>query len=162
VGCEFAVGTFRRRLDPELQALQDSVRSRGHADIAGGRSRVSSLVSVALETAGLTSDPQARLWAHDRVRYFVVFATAGWLEILERLPEDFPQLQAEFAALVSSPERFEAGDLVAWWWHLDSALFQPLLEKQFAQDPLVEGLVAAAERDESFMAQLIDWASLRF
>ena len=157
------MGLFRKSVDPELQALRDSIRRRGAADLVGASRRVDEVVGEALARSGVDSAPGAAEWLRDRLRLFLVTGTSPWLSALERrLPDQYPQLEAEFRELVTQPERYGPRDIVAWWWNLDRSMFEPLLENQFPSmiDPLAEGLASAAERSEALGGQMVDWADV--
>jgi hypothetical protein len=153
------VALFRKSVDPELQALRDSIRRRGAADLVGASRRVDEVVGEALARSGVDSAPGATEWLRDRLRLFLVMGTSPWLSALERLPDEYRQLEAEFRELVTRPERFGPRDIVAWWWNLDRRIFEPLLENQFPSmiDPLAEGLAAATDLSEPLGGQMVDW-----
>lgn len=153
------MGLFRKSLDPELQALQDSIRQRGTADLAGAGQRVDEVVAEALRRSGVDARAGASEWLRDRMRMFLVVGTSPWLGVLERLPDEYPQLESEFRELVSRPGRFGPADLVAWWWNLDRGMFERLLENQLPAmiDPLAEGLASAAASGEPLQRQMVDW-----
>lgn len=153
---------LRKSLDPELQALRDAIRQRGAADLVGAGHFVDQIVVEALTRSRVRSTPGAKAWLQDRLRLFLVMGTSPWLGVLERLPDEYPQLESEFRELVSQPGRFGPESLVAWWWNLDRCMFEPLLENQFPSmiDPLAEGLASAAERSEALGGQMVDWADV--
>lgn len=148
-------------LDPELAALRDSIRRRGRADVPGAARVLGEYLAGVLRDAGAEGHPAAYRWARDRLRLFMVVSLGNWFGVLERLPEEYPALRGEWSALLADPARFGPEHLVAWWWLLQPAMFQPLIAAQLREmgAPLRDGVAGILAEGGDFDDRLVDWAA---
>jgi hypothetical protein len=153
-------GQHGARLEPELTALRDSIRQRGRPDLSGASRAVADYLAGVVRDAGAAGDPGAHRWARDRLRLFMVVSWANWFGLLERLPDEYPVLRREWQELVSYPDRSGPEHLVAWWWQLQPAMFQPLVANQLREmhPPLRDGVAGILRGGGDFDARLVNWS----
>ncbi|GAA2388273.1 hypothetical protein [Dactylosporangium salmoneum] len=147
--------------DPELAALRDSIHHRGEADVEGAAIVVTEYLEGILGDAGAPGDPAAMRWARDRLRLFMVVSLGNWFGVLERLPAEYRVLREEWRALLAEPARYGPEDLVAWWWHLQPTMFEPLIAAQLRDmtAPLRDGVAAILKDGADFDERLVDWSA---
>ncbi|WP_433219658.1 hypothetical protein ACQP00_15825 [Dactylosporangium sp. CS-047395] len=147
--------------DPELAALRDAIRRRGPADVHGAAAVVEEYLGDILRDAGAPGHEGARRWARDRLKLFMVVSWGNWFGVLERLPQEYPALRDEWRDLLADPARYGPEHLVAWWWRLQPAMFQPLVATQLREmgAPLRDGVAGILKDGGDFEGRLVDWAA---
>jgi hypothetical protein len=147
--------------DPELAVLREAIRLRGPADVPAAAAVVEEYLGGVLRDAGAAGNEAARRWARDRLRLFMVVSWGNWFGVLERLPREYPTLRAEWRDLLADPDRYGPADLVAWWWRLQPAMFQPLVANQLREmsAPLRDGVAGVLKEGGDFAGRLVDWAA---
>jgi hypothetical protein len=147
--------------EPELAVLRDAIHRRGTIDVTGAAVVVEEYLGGVLHDAGAPGNDAARRWARDRLRLFMVVSWGNWFGVLERLPREYPTLRAEWRELLGAPSRYGPEYLVAWWWHLQPTMFQPLVATQLREmsAPLRDGVANILKDGGDFDGRLVDWAS---
>lgn len=148
------------RLDPELAALRDSIHRRGQADIPGATRIIDAYLARVLSESGAAGNLAAQRWARDRLRLFMVLGWVNWLGVLERLPDEYPALEAEYKELMADATRFGPEHLVAWWWLIQPSLFKPLVENQLREmnGALRDAIASTIRQRGDFDADLVNWS----
>ncbi|WP_433607463.1 hypothetical protein ACQP2P_32855 [Dactylosporangium sp. CA-139114] len=147
--------------DPELAVLRDAIRHRGTIDVSGAAAVVEEYLAGVLRDAGAAGNDAALRWARDRLRLFMVVSWGNWFGVLERLPREYPTLRAEWRDLLADPSSYGPEHLVAWWWHLRPAMFEPLVANQLREMsvPLRDGVANILRDGGTFDGRLVDWAA---
>ncbi|WP_432842947.1 hypothetical protein [Dactylosporangium sp. CA-092794] len=145
--------------DLELAALRAAILRRGRPDVDAAARVVEDYLAGVLDDAGAAGNAGARRWARDRLRLFMVVSWGNWFGVLERLPREYPMLRDEWRELVGDPARFGPEDLVAWWWCLQPAMFEPLVAAQLREmgPPLRDGVAGVLKDGGNFDARMVDW-----
>ncbi|GAA3291278.1 hypothetical protein Dvina_15960 [Dactylosporangium vinaceum] len=148
-------------MSDELLVLREAIRRRGPADVDAAARLVADYLDGVLHDAGAAGNAGARQWARDRLRLFMVVSWGNWFGMLERLPREYPMLRAEWRGLLAEPARFGPEHLVAWWWRLQPATFQPLVATQLREmsTPLRDAVAGVLKDGGDFEGRLVDWAA---
>lgn len=145
------------------QALADSIRHRGTADIPEAESRVARFVAEILQDSGTAHIPAAESWIRERLRFFILVGVSpGWMSLVAQASPEAEQLRAEHLMLAREVDRFGPERLVAWWIHLSPQLFGQGLDHQFGE---MRGALTDMARQYSnepsmFASDRVDWDSL--
>ncbi|WP_432993286.1 hypothetical protein [Dactylosporangium sp. CA-233914] len=147
--------------EPELTALREAIRCRGPADVPAAAAVVGECLGGVLHDAGAAGNEAALRWARDRLRLFMVVSWGNWFGVLERLPQEYPRLRAEWRELTTDPARYGPEHLVAWWWRLQPGMFQPLIATQLREmsPPLRDGVANVLKEGGDFDTRLVDWVA---
>jgi hypothetical protein len=145
----------------ELLVLREAIRRRGPAQVEAAALVVAEYLNGILRDAGAAGSPAALEWARDRLRLFMVVSWGNWFGVLERLPHEYPMLRAEWRDLLAEPGRFGPEHLIAWWWRLQPAMFEPLVATQLREmsSPLRDGVAGVLKDGGDFAGRLVDWAA---
>ncbi|MFI5912285.1 hypothetical protein [Dactylosporangium sp. NPDC051541] len=148
-------------MSDELLVLREAIRRRGPADVEAAGLVVAEYLAGVLRDAGAAGNVAALRWARDRLRLFMVVSWGNWFGVLERLPQEYPMLRAEWRDLLAEPARYGPEHLIAWWWRLQPAMFEPLVATQLREmsTPLRDGVAGVLKDGGDFEGRLVDWAA---